>query len=47
MDGEKFDKPMTVADGLFADNVFSMATGTAGDLWIGSFGGMAHAAGEI
>jgi ligand-binding sensor domain-containing protein len=33
---------MTTADGLFANNVFAMASTSAGDLWIGSFGGVAH-----
>lgn len=38
----KFAKTMTTADGLFANNVFAMASTAAGDLWIGSFGGVAH-----
>ena len=33
---------MTVADGLFADNVFSMTTARDGSIWVGSFGGVAH-----
>jgi hypothetical protein len=35
---------MTTADGLFADNVFSMADDADGSVWIGSFGGVAHIA---
>ena len=31
---------MTQADGLFSDNVFSMAEAQDGSLWIGSFGGV-------
>ena len=37
----KFSKPMTVADGLFANNVFAMATTVDGSLWVGSYGGVA------
>jgi ligand-binding sensor domain-containing protein len=33
---------MTTADGLFANNIFAMASSPAGDLWIGSFGGVTH-----
>lgn len=33
---------MTKADGLFADNVFSMAKAGDGSLWVGSFGGVAR-----
>lgn len=32
----------TVADGLFAGNVFSMTRARDGSLWVGSFGGVAH-----
>jgi len=32
----------TTADGLFANNVFSMATAQDGSVWVGSFGGVAH-----
>jgi ligand-binding sensor domain-containing protein len=35
-------KVMTKADGLFADNVFSLAEATDGSLWVGSFGGVAR-----
>lgn len=38
-DGNGFNV-MTRADGLFADNVFSMARAADGALWIGSFGGV-------
>jgi ligand-binding sensor domain-containing protein len=38
----KFGKKMTTADGLFANNIFAMASSPAGDLWIGSFGGVTH-----
>jgi len=38
----RFGKPMTVADGLFANNVFAMASTAGDDLWIGSFGGVTH-----
>lgn len=31
-----------VADGLYAESVFSMANGQDGSFWIGSFGGVAH-----
>jgi ligand-binding sensor domain-containing protein len=40
-EGDKF-VVMNTEDGLFSNNVFSMATGTGGDQWIGSFGGVAH-----
>jgi hypothetical protein len=33
---------MTRADGLFADNVFSMTRASDGTLWVGSFGGVAR-----
>lgn len=33
---------MTTEQGLYSNNVFSMATGPDGDQWIGSFGGVAH-----
>jgi len=35
-------KVMTVSDGLFDSNVFSMATAMDGSKWIGSYGGVAH-----
>jgi ligand-binding sensor domain-containing protein len=38
-------KVMTTADGLFANNVFSMAQSNDGTLWVGSFGGVARIAG--
>lgn len=41
LDGDKF-VVMTTEQGLFSNNVFSMATGPGGDQWIGSFGGVAH-----
>ena len=31
-----------VADGLYAESVFSMANGQDGSFWVGSFGGVAH-----
>jgi ligand-binding sensor domain-containing protein len=34
-------KLLTTADGLFDNNVFSMATQPDGGQWIGSFGGIA------
>ena len=40
-EGDKF-VVMTTEQGLFSNNVFSMATGAGGDQWIGSFGGVAH-----
>ena len=40
-DGKGFST-MTKADGLFADNVFSLAKATDGTLWVGSFGGIAR-----
>ncbi len=40
-DGKGF-KVMTKTDGLFADNVFSMARAKDGSLWVGSFGGIAR-----
>jgi ligand-binding sensor domain-containing protein len=33
---------LTKQQGLFADNVFSMAEAKDGSLWIGSFGGVAR-----
>ena len=33
---------MTKADGLYADNVFSLAKAKDGSLWVGSFGGVAR-----
>jgi ligand-binding sensor domain-containing protein len=33
---------LTTADGLFDNNVFSMATDDQGGLWVGSFGGVAY-----
>ena len=42
-DGKGFSV-MTTADGLYADNVFSMANAADGSLWIGSFGGVARLA---
>jgi ligand-binding sensor domain-containing protein len=30
----------TAADGLFADNVFSLALNDQGHLWVGGFGGV-------
>jgi len=33
---------MTKADGLFANNVFSLAEASDGSLWVGSFGGVAR-----
>jgi uncharacterized protein (AIM24 family) len=33
---------MTVSQGLFADNVFSMTTAGDGSIWVGSYGGVAH-----
>jgi len=36
---------MTTADGLFADNVFSLAKAPDGTLWVGSFGGVARISG--
>ena len=41
MVGDKFTV-MTTEQGLFSNNVFSMATGANGEKWIGSFGGVAH-----
>jgi len=41
LEGEKF-KVRTVADGLIANAVFSMASGADGTHWVGSFGGVAH-----
>jgi ligand-binding sensor domain-containing protein len=38
----KFAKPLTTADGLFANNIFAMTSGPTGDLWVGSYGGVAH-----
>ena len=38
----KFTKAMTTAEGLFANNVFAMGSSAKGDLWVGSFGGVAH-----
>jgi ligand-binding sensor domain-containing protein len=35
-------KVMTTADGLFANNVFSLAEASDGSLWVGSFGGVAR-----
>lgn len=40
-DGAGFNV-MTQTDGLFADNVFSMARAADGALWVGSFGGVAR-----
>lgn len=40
-DGKGFSV-MTKNDGLFADNVFSMAKAKDGTLWVGSFGGVAR-----
>jgi ligand-binding sensor domain-containing protein len=40
-DGKGFNI-MTRADGLFADNVFSMTRASDGALWVGSFGGVAR-----
>lgn len=40
-DGAGFNV-MTRTDGLFADNVFSMARAADGSLWVGSFGGVAR-----
>jgi ligand-binding sensor domain-containing protein len=34
----------TTEDGLFANQIFSMATGDDGSKWIGSFGGVARIA---
>jgi len=42
-DGSGFEV-LTAADGLFADNVFSMAHGQDGSMWVGSFGGVARIA---
>jgi len=36
---------LTKADGLFADNVFSLAEASDGSLWVGSFGGVARITG--
>jgi ligand-binding sensor domain-containing protein len=35
-------KVYTKAQGLYADNVFSMAEADDGSLWVGSFGGVAR-----
>ena len=35
-------KVMTASDGLFDNNVFSMATSMDGSKWVGSYGGVAH-----
>ena len=40
-DGKGFSI-MTTADGLFADNVFSITKASDGTLWVGSFGGVAR-----
>ncbi len=45
-EGKGFDV-MTTFDGLFADNVFSMAKAPDGTMWVGSFGGVAKLSGEI
>ena len=42
MIGGRFEKPMTTADGLFANTVVSMANADDGSLWIGSYGGVTH-----
>ena len=36
----RFEKPMTTAQGLFSNTVFSMANADDGSLWIGSYGGV-------
>ena len=33
---------MTRKDGLFSDNVFSLANANDGSMWVGSFGGVAR-----
>ncbi|MCG7932356.1 MAG: hypothetical protein N0E44_20245 [Candidatus Thiodiazotropha lotti] len=38
-DGESFST-LTTHDGLFANNVFSLAMESNGTLWVGSFGGV-------
>ena len=35
-------KVMTIADGLFSNTIFSMATAPDKSIWVGSFGGVAH-----
>jgi ligand-binding sensor domain-containing protein len=38
----QFSKPLTTEQGLFANGVFSMATDEIGQLWLGSYGGLAR-----
>ena len=33
---------LTIHEGLFAQNVFSMASMNDGSIWVGSYGGAAH-----
>jgi ligand-binding sensor domain-containing protein len=40
-DGEKF-RVFTVHDGLYTNNIFSMANAPDGSLWIGGFGGVSR-----
>jgi ligand-binding sensor domain-containing protein len=40
MRGERFEKPMTTAEGLFANMAFCMTTSDDGSFWIGSYGGV-------
>jgi ligand-binding sensor domain-containing protein len=35
-------KVLTRREGLFAENVFSMANSSDGSIWVGSFGGVAR-----
>ena len=43
-DGKKFNV-LTTKDGLYANNVFSLAQAEDGSLWVGSFGGVARLVG--
>jgi ligand-binding sensor domain-containing protein len=38
---------LTRNEGLYSDNVFSMATASDGSSWIGSFGGVARLFGKL